>query len=382
LGESETKRKKYFTNSFYEFLKLKRVCRFSITIMGCCSKKATTEDGETSSNRPSDSKFKQQKLPAWQPILTASTVLPLFFFIGIVFLPIGITLLITSNNIKEKVIEYTDFQLSDCEKCQNDLDVELVQSCMCTVEFKLDEQWDGDVYFYYGLTNFYQNHRRYVRSRDDSQLHGTLSQTVNSNCAPYDKDGSGQAYAPCGAVANSMFNDKFVLKHADLGDDVPFSSENIAWKSDRETKFKNPPGDLSDALRGYSRPRDWLNNVTDLDAGDKKIGKGFLNQDFIVWMRVAAFPTFRKLYRRLDREKTVQFGDGMPAGKYRLEITYNFNVKPFGGKKRFILTTPSWIGGKNPFLGIAYIIVGCLCLVFGFVFLVIHMKIRTRPLTA
>lgn len=28
---------------------------------------------------------------------------------------------------------------------------------------------------YYGLSNFYQNHRRYVKSRDDSQLNGDPS---------------------------------------------------------------------------------------------------------------------------------------------------------------------------------------------------------------
>lgn len=27
---------------------------------------------------------------------------------------------------------------------------------------------------YYGLSNFYQNHRRYVKSRDDSQLNGDM----------------------------------------------------------------------------------------------------------------------------------------------------------------------------------------------------------------
>ena len=56
----------------------------------------------------------------------------------------------------------------------------------------------------------------------------------------------------------------------------------------------------------------------------------------------------------------------------------DFPVKDFGGKKQFVLTTPSWIGGKNPFLGIAYIVVGCLCLIFGVIFLVIHIKVRTR----
>lgn len=33
----------------------------------------------------------------------------------------------------------------------------------------------NNVFMYYGLSNFYQNHRRYVKSRDDSQLNGDLS---------------------------------------------------------------------------------------------------------------------------------------------------------------------------------------------------------------
>ena len=43
------------------------------------------------------SAFKQQRLKAWQPILTPRTVLPAFFAIGIAFVPIGIGLFISSN---------------------------------------------------------------------------------------------------------------------------------------------------------------------------------------------------------------------------------------------------------------------------------------------
>jgi hypothetical protein len=48
------------------------------------AQKMTTEDVSVvnRSKRPKDSKFKQQALPAWQPILTAGTVLPTFFVIG------------------------------------------------------------------------------------------------------------------------------------------------------------------------------------------------------------------------------------------------------------------------------------------------------------
>jgi len=46
-----------------------------------------------------DTKFKQQKLPAWQPIMTAGTVLPVLFAVGVAFIPLGVALLVTSNNV-------------------------------------------------------------------------------------------------------------------------------------------------------------------------------------------------------------------------------------------------------------------------------------------
>jgi len=49
--------------------------------------------------RCTDTKFKQQKLPAWQPIMTAGTVLPVLFAVGVAFIPLGVALLITSNNV-------------------------------------------------------------------------------------------------------------------------------------------------------------------------------------------------------------------------------------------------------------------------------------------
>lgn len=62
---------------------------------------------------------------------------------------------------------------------------------------------------YYGLSNFYQNHRRYVKSRDDQQLIGRSTTTVVSDCKPYDYINNGTKkyiIAPCGAIANSIFN--------------------------------------------------------------------------------------------------------------------------------------------------------------------------------
>lgn len=60
---------------------------------------------------------------------------------------------------------------------------------------------------YYGLTNYYQNHRRYVKSRDDNQLLGHLKSEPSTDCIPFAKsNGTGVPIAPCGAIANSLFN--------------------------------------------------------------------------------------------------------------------------------------------------------------------------------
>jgi hypothetical protein len=48
-----------------------------------------------------DTKFKQQKLPAWQPIMTASSVLPAFIAVGVIFIPLGVALLVTSNGVSK-----------------------------------------------------------------------------------------------------------------------------------------------------------------------------------------------------------------------------------------------------------------------------------------
>jgi hypothetical protein len=51
----------------------------------------------------------------------------------------------------------------------------------------------------------------------------------------------------------------------------------------------------------------------------------------------------------------------------------DFPVKVYGGTKSILITTRTVMGGKNPFLGIAYVVVGGLCIVLGVVFTIAHL---------
>jgi hypothetical protein len=203
----------------------------------------------------SDTAFKQQRLKAWQPILTPKTVLPTFFIIGLIFAPIGGLLIWGSSKVSEIRFDYSECERLSPSSANNSLNFQDMPSNkysynlrasesslkpktpryafldntnndtvtdstakkQCVLEFELPADLPNTVLFYYGLSNFYQNHRRYVKSLNADQLKGKEAKGLeDSDCKPLATirvDGQDKEVYPCGLIANSIFNGRSTFLH-------------------------------------------------------------------------------------------------------------------------------------------------------------------------
>ena len=340
---------------------------------------------------PNDTDFQQQRLRAWQPALTPRHVVIVFVILGVLFIPIGAALLYASSTVHYEEFRYD--QICGSPTHNGAL-------TPCTFNINITHNMNPPIYFYYKLVNFYQNHRRYVTSQSIYQLHGD-SNPDTSECTPnppweyYWNNGIQQTIYPCGAISGSYFNDTF---NATL---TPIASPTAApitlgvYGGDPNSASWEKNGiDYSDDLTQL-----YVNNqqtLADIAANGNnsmysRVGSfGFVlplpqDNDFAVWQRVAALPQFRKQYRIIRCVPTAtnptcndHSGKLYAGDVVTVTVDNQYDVAPFHGSKYVVVSTVSWLGGQNNFLGAAWITVGGLCFLFAFLFAVATL-IRPPP---
>lgn len=369
-------------------------------------------------SRPPDTlwtQFTQQRLRAFRPVLTPRVIIPSYFVTGLVFLAVGVLLQKLADGVVELRQEYTN------EPGQ--------------ITFNVTKDMEPPIWVYYELTNFYQNHRSYVQSREDIQMRdGTETADKLSKCRPWITT-DGRVNYPCGLVARSVFNDTFQLHKQDQygGLDeihINTSAQAIAWPADLDGRFRNidPLQNTSPHLTNQELMNMWIlkvfppvtckqvwKNRTDTNLPPVRVATkslrvntmdvevpdcenyfgasptcrfqppcsspnykevvvddwGIESGHFITWMRIAALPTFRKLWGRIDTH--------LAKGTHLL-FTWedNFPVKRFGGKKTLVLSTSSVMGGQSRFLCRGYLAVGVCCVGIGSFYLY-QLFCKPRP---
>ncbi|KAI0406038.1 CDC50 family protein [Xylaria palmicola] len=380
------------------------------------AREPSPSEEKKTSRRPANTAFRQQRLKAWQPILTPKNVIWIFFVLGVFAAIVGGLLIYASRMVSSIELDYTDCGSQATTDDYTPMPSGLVKSYWrnngsadinalwkrvenvnftynnyeltgltnCSLQFKILQDMNAPVRAYYHLDNFYQNHRRYVNSFNADQLlakNVTTSTLDNSDCAPlavedFDEDGqkkTRQIY-PCGLIANSLFNDT-IGRPFRLGvDGTPesktynWTDNDIAWDSDKElyNPLEHPDYDL------IIPPPNWRIRYPDEKYSSEHPPPNLKEDEhFISWMRTAALPSFFKPWA---------FGnETLVAGTYSVDILDNFNMTKYKGKKSIVITTTGPLGGKNDLPGILWLALSGFFIVLSLVF-VVGSFIRPRKL--
>lgn len=346
------------------------------------------------SRKPPNTAFRQQRLKAWQPIMTPKSVIPFLFLLALIFGPLGIGILHATTQVQYLSIDYTNCAEKASTRYSNvpqehtgyhfnkrsvDPEFQWRRSTVedafgdeidvCNIQFNLARDINPPIYMYYHLTNFFQNHRKYVESYDLEQLKGIAVEpdNVDDNCRPLRFVGEGdnqKTVYPCGLIANSFFNDSIsnltLLNARSTQDNQTYvmSQTGISWSSDVNHKYKKTeynPDDIVPPPNWYKMFPQGYNesNIPDLQHWEL----------FQNWMRTAGLSSFYKLYG-LNRTETLT------SGTYEVQIIMNYPVSIFDGTKSLIITTSSIFGGRNLSLGIIYCVIGALSILLGVIFLI------------
>lgn len=205
------------------------------------------------------------------------------------------------------------------------------QQAQCIIQFDVPADLPAVVLLYYKLTNFYQNHRRYVKSLDSDQLKGKFVSTKKLNsgdCKPLAVASDGRAIYPCGLVANSFFNGESehtlpssptsphvlpdtysALVAKDGTSNYTFSQSGIAWPGEAKKYTSKPDYPLDQIVP----PPNWAKKFPNGYSNSTPPPDLRANEHFQNWMRTSGLPTFTKLWGRND-------GDSLKKGTYLITV--------------------------------------------------------------
>jgi len=278
-------------------------------------------------NIPPRTALAQQTLSACTPTKAPLSIAATCWPFSATCLIVGILLVIATSAVNEVSVTY-------CSKGDS-------KNCDLAPAFNLGSTMKAPVYVYYELSNMHQNHRRFVDSRSNGQLSGDTTYKV-SDCTPRSRNANGVEYYPCGLTAGYYFNDQIELYNATHF--FPQSTLNIAWDFDRKKLYKR----------------------RDTTGMDTSLGVDILDPRFMTWMSIAPFPTFRKLWGVIHED--------LPAGQYHFQIASRW--AQIDGDKAVVLSTSSWAGGRNIFLGVLFLVLAGVTAIIPLVFCI---GARLRP---
>lgn len=267
-------------------------------------------------NKPEDTAFKQQRIVAWQPVMSPKCAIITLCTVGILFIIVGAIVVVSSDGVQIVELRYDQEQNCDySERLQpawDDPRDAIFNSSTSTeqqywacpgikLRFTVPKTMPKPVYLYYKLDNLNQNHRSYARSQSVLQLAGEdVRQGDAGDCSPFLRlneyaplggssvveleqdsgdvdivDAANAMYSPCGLIAWSMFNDSFVLRNEltnttevicetsnYMADGTPTgpigcSKNGIAWSSDPGVRFTSSisvPGSVLTSLGWNIQP--------------------------------------------------------------------------------------------------------------------------------
>ena len=260
--------------------------------------------------------FNQQTVPGIRVVLKVNKIIMLFVTVAISFILAGFMILNMTRSIPEIIIDYTKCEETPVDSNYNYLGSASTQevnlgwisrtlqdkSKQCLIDFYVPETIQNPL-FYYQLNNFYQSNRAYSKSYSYKQLLGLKPDDLSllKDCGENYNKRDNKVIYPCGRLPNVIFNDTLVRISAvdDIAQKPAPNNPNlltlpmtqIGWPS-REVLYK-PSGYSTNEVVA---PENWNITYNTTDFMTAKIQ----SPEFRVWTHIAAFPNFRKLWKRLN----------------------------------------------------------------------------------